>query len=453
MVHAEALKTILELATELREEQVTSRALVDEALARIGDAKGEGKAAFTVVYADAARAQADAIDEMRANGIELTPLAGLPISIKDLFDVAGETTTAGARALQDAPPAEHDAPVVARLRAAGAVIVGKTNMTEFAFAAVGTNNTYGTPRNPYDRSTGRIPGGSSSGAAISVTDGMAVAGIGSDTGGSIRIPSALCGLTGFKPTAHRVSTVGAIPLSTTLDSIGPLARSVTDCALLDAALSGGDYIVPEGLPVERLRFAVPTNFMFDDIEKKVADDFERAIDRISRAGAHVERFHVGAFDLMPDMLAKGGFSGPEAAFWHGPLIEKHRDLYDHRILARILSGGEQLASDYVRLIGQRRNYMETYARQLDGFDALLCPAVPIIAPPIADVADDDAAWGRVNNTLLRNPRAINFLDGCALSLPVHEAGTAPVGLMVAGQRDCDFRLLRIARSLESALSS
>jgi len=445
------VKTILELATELREEQVTSRALVDEALARIGDPNGEGKAAFTVVYAEAARAQADAIDEMRANGIELTPLAGLPISIKDLFDVAGETTTAGSRALQDAPPAEHDAPVVARLRAAGAVIVGKTNMTEFAFAAVGTNATYGTPRNPFDRATGRIPGGSSSGAAISVTDGMAVAGIGSDTGGSIRIPAALCGLVGFKPTAHRVPTAGAVPLSTTLDSIGPLAQSVTDCVLLDAALTGGEYTVPGPLQIARLRFAVPTNFMLDDVEEKVAKDFERATDRISHAGAHIQSFRVDAFDMMPEMLAKGGFSGPQAAFWHGPLIEKHRDLYDRRILSRILSGGEQLASDYVRLIGQRRRYIAAYEEQLDGYDALLCPTVPITAPPIAEV-EDDTAWARVNNLLLRNPRAINFLDGCALSLPIGDPGTAPVGLMVCGQWNEDARLLRISRAIEETLA-
>lgn len=445
------MKTILELATELREEQVTSRELVEAALARIADPAGEGKAAFTAVYAEAARVQADAIDQLRDNGVALTPLAGLPVSIKDLFDVAGETTTAGSRVLQDAPPAEHDAPVVARLRAAGAVIVGKTNMTEFAFAAVGTNETYGTPRNPWDRATGRIPGGSSSGAAVSVADGMAAVAIGSDTGGSIRIPSALCGLTGFKPTAHRIPTAGAVPLSTTLDSIGPLAASVTCCALLDAALSGGDYLVAEAPPIERLRFAVPSNFMLEDLDAEVARAFERALDRLTAAGAHVSSIYVEAFDMLPELLAKGGFSGPEAAFYHGPLIEKHRELYDHRILARILSGGEQLASEYVRLIGQRRAYIAGYARELEGFDALLCPTVPIVAPPIASVASDEA-WTRTNNLLLRNPRAINFLDGCALSIPIHDPGAAPVGLMIAGQRDEDARLLRLGRAVESALA-
>jgi aspartyl-tRNA(Asn)/glutamyl-tRNA(Gln) amidotransferase subunit A len=389
---------------------------------------------------------------MRANGIELSPLAGIPVSIKDLFDVAGEPTLAGSRALRDALPAEHDAPVVARLRAAGAVIVGKTNMTEFAFAAIGDNKTYGTPRNPWDRKTGRIPGGSSSGAAVSVTDGMAVAAIGSDTGGSIRIPSALCGLVGFKPTAHRVPTQGAIPLSTTLDSIGPLARSVACCALLDAALSGGDYVIPQPFAIERLRFAVPVNFMVEELDEVVAHAFERAIEHLERRGAHVERLHVSAFDMMPAMLAKGGFSGPESFWWHAPLIAKHRDLYDHRILSRILPGGEQRASEYVELIQQRGRYLARYASDLDGYDTLLCPTVPIVASPVAEVENDDAEWGRVNALLLRNPRAINFLDGCALSLPIGEPGSAPAGLMVVGQRDTDARLLRIGRTLEAALA-
>jgi aspartyl-tRNA(Asn)/glutamyl-tRNA(Gln) amidotransferase subunit A len=446
------VKTILELSTELREEQTTSRALVEQALERIDDPSGEGKRTFTIVYREAALAQANAVDELRANGIELSPLAGLPVSIKDLFDVAGETTTAGSRVLQGAPPADHDAPVVARLRAAGAVIVGKTNMTEFAFAAVGTNDTYGTPRNPFDRATARIPGGSSSGAAVSVTDGMAVVGIGSDTGGSVRIPAALCGLVGFKPTAHRIPTAGAIPLSTTLDSIGPLARSVTDCALVDAALAGRAYAVPEPLPIGRLRFAVPTNFMLEDLEEVVAQAFERAVERLTKAGARIESKRIEAFEMMPEMLAKGGFSGPEAAFWHAPLIEKHRELYDRRILARILSGGEQLASEYVRLLGQRRRYIARYAEELEGYDALLCPTVPIVASPIAEVEDDDA-WARTNNLLLRNPRAVNFLDGCALTLPIHEPGSAPVGMMVVGQRDEDFRLLRIGRSIEAVFKA
>jgi aspartyl-tRNA(Asn)/glutamyl-tRNA(Gln) amidotransferase subunit A len=428
----------------------SSREQVEEALARIADPAGEGKATFTKVYADSARAEADSVDRLRASGVELPLLAGMPVSIKDLFDVAAETTLAGSQALRDAPPAKRDAPVVARLRAAGAVIVGKTNMSEFAFSAVGNNQTYGTPRNPYDRTTGRIPGGSSSGAAVGVTDGMATIGIGSDTGGSIRIPSALCGLVGFKPTAHRVPTEGAVPLSTTLDSIGPLARSVADCALVDAVLSASTYVEPRPFVLGRLHLAVPTNLMLDGLDERVTHAFERAIERLERRGGHVERIHVAAFDLMPAMLEKGGFSGPQSYWWHAPLIEKHRDLYDRRILARILPGWDQRASEYVELIAQRRRYIGRYAEDLDGYDALLCPTVPIVAPPIAAV-EDDADWARINALLLRNPRAVNFLDGCALTLPIHEPGTAPVGLMIAGQRDADAHLLRIGRTLEEEL--
>lgn len=440
------MPTILELAADLREGRTSSSALVEAALDRIGG--GEGSRTFTVVYAESARAQADAIDRLRASGVDLSPLAGLPISIKDLFDVAGETTRAGSRVLADRPPAKSDAPVVAALRAAGAVVIGKTNMTEFAFGAVGINDTFGTPRNPYDRATGRVPGGSSSGAAVSVTDEMAVAAVGTDTGGSVRIPSALCGLTGFKPTASRVSTEGAVPLSTTLDSVGPLARSVTCCALVDAALSGGRYAVPRPLAVEHLRFLVPTNYVLDGLDEQVTHAFERALERLELAGARIDRKPVRAFELIPPLLNAGGFSGAESAWWHAPLIEKHRELYDPRILTRILAGTELRAADYVELLVRRREYQDAYAAELDGYDAALWPTVPIVAPPIAAVSAMDD-YMRVNGELLRNPRVVNLLDGCALSLPVGAPGAPPVGLMVAGQRNADERLLRIGRTLEN----
>src|SRR6266849_1967677 len=219
-----AKPTVLSLAADLAAGHTSSRDLVEAALARIADPAGEGARTFIKVYADSARAAADAQDRLRQAGYVASPLAGLPVSIKDLFDVAGEVTLAASKALDDRPPAEHDAPVVARLRAAGAVLIGRTNMTEFAFSGVGINPHYGTPGNPYDRRL--VPGGSSSGAAVSVADAEAVVAIGSDTGGSVRIPAALCGLVGFKPTQHRITRDGAIPLSTTLDSIGPLANSV-----------------------------------------------------------------------------------------------------------------------------------------------------------------------------------------------------------------------------------
>src|SRR5258706_15013802 len=234
--------TVLDLAAAWRAGHTSSRDLVEMALARIADPDGEGPRTFVKVYADTARAAADAQDRLRRAGYVASPLAGLPVSVKDLFDIAGERSLAGSKALDDLPPAQHDAPIVARLRAAGAVLIGRTNMTEFAFSGVGINPHYGTPGNPADRRL--IPGGSSSGAAVSVGDGQAVVAIGTDTGGSVRIPAAFCGITGFKPTQYRILRDGAVPLSTTLDSIGPLANSIACCAIADAIMAGE----PPGAP-------------------------------------------------------------------------------------------------------------------------------------------------------------------------------------------------------------
>ena len=258
--------TLPVLAANLAAGRTTSRTLIEEALARIADPAGEGRRTFVKVYADAARVAAEAQDRLRAAGYVASPLAGLPVSIKDLFDVAGEVTLAGSRALDDAPPATADAPIVARLKAAGAVIIGRTNMTEFAFSGVGINPHYGTPGNPRDRSL--IPGGSSAGAPVSVADRMAAVAIGTDTGGSVRIPAALCGLVGFKPTQYRVPRDGATPLSTTLDSIGSIGVSVACCALTDAVMAGEPPEVPPAVPPDVLRFGVPKTVMFDDLEAR-----------------------------------------------------------------------------------------------------------------------------------------------------------------------------------------
>ncbi|MBM3572473.1 MAG: amidase, partial [Alphaproteobacteria bacterium] len=279
------MKSLVTISHDISSQQINSATLIGAALDAIARPTGEGARAFTRVYRDAARAQAESADRMRAHGIVASPLAGLPISIKDLFDVAGEPTTAGSIVLKDAPPATRDAAIVARLRAAGAIIVGKTNMTEFAYSGIGWNPHYGTPRNPWDRGAtpadGRIPGGSSSGAAISVTDDMAAAAIGTDTGGSVRIPAALCGLVGFKPTAARVPLTGSVPLSTSLDSIGPLARTVSCCALVDAVLAGIEPTVPVPLPLAGARLGVVKRYVLDGMDAHVARSYERALSRLS----------------------------------------------------------------------------------------------------------------------------------------------------------------------------
>jgi aspartyl-tRNA(Asn)/glutamyl-tRNA(Gln) amidotransferase subunit A len=313
-----ARRTILQLASDLDAGTTTSRHLVEEALARIADPAGEGTRSFRRVYVEAARAAADAQDTLRQAGYRTSPLAGLPVSIKDLFDVKGEPTLAGSTALDDAPPATQDAVAIARLKAAGAVIIGRTNMTEFAFSGVGINPHYGTPGNPWDRL--RIPGGSSSGAAVALADGQCVVALGTDTGGSVRIPAALCGLVGFKPTQARVPRDGAFPLSTTLDSIGPLANSVACCAITDAILAGESPDLPRPVAPEGLRLAIPRgSFLFDELDHDVAADFDAACRILGQAGARLYDLPIPELADYAAINAKGGFSPPEAYAFHAAL--------------------------------------------------------------------------------------------------------------------------------------
>ena len=446
------MTTLADLQNALMRGETTAAALAEAALSKAQAPGGEGARVFTKLYAERARAMAAASDALRASGIVRSPLEGIPVSIKDLFDVAGETTRAGSVALDDAPPAACSAPVVDRLIAAGAVLVGRTNMTEFAYSGLGLNPHYGTPLNPFDRATGRIPGGSSSGAAVSVTDGMAAAAIGSDTGGSVRIPAALCGLTGFKPTACRVPREGALPLSTTLDSIGPLAASVACCAVLDAILAGEPVDLPQPASLAGLRFAVPTTLALDGLDETVGAAFEAARERLARAGARIEEIAVPEFARLAEINAKGGFTASEAWHWHRGLIEKAADRYDPRVVGRIRRGAEMSAADYLDVLAARRAWIAAVETRVAGSDAVLMPTVPVIAPTIAELADD-ARYGAANLLILRNPTLINFLDGCALSLPCHAQGTAPVGLMVAGTAGQDRRILGIGLAMEAALAA
>ncbi len=444
-----ARPTLAALTADLAAGRTTSRELVEAALARIADPAGEGSRVFVKVYDAAARAAAEAQDRLRAAGYVASPLAGIPVSIKDLFDVAGEVTLAGSKALDDAPPAKADAPIVARLKAAGAVIVGRTNMTEFAFSGVGVNPHYGTPGNPHDRSL--IPGGSSAGAPVSVADGMAAVAIGTDTGGSVRIPAALCGLVGFKPTQYRVPRDGATPLSTTLDSVGPIGVSAACCALTDAVMAGEPPEIPAAAAVAGLRLGVPRAVMFDDIEPPVAAAFERAMATLARAGARIVDLPLAMLADYAAINAKGGFSAVEAFAWHEKLILRRGGEYDPRVRIRIERGGEMKAIDYVRLIEARAAFIRRFDAETEGFDALVMPTVPLTALPIAAFADEKAYW-RLNGMLLRNTSIINFLDRCALTLPIEPPGAAPVGLMAVGRHGEDRRLLAVGIGLEAALA-
>ena len=440
--------TIQQLAAELAAGRTTSRKLTEEAFARIEDAKGEGKRVFIKIYKAQALAAADASDLQRKAGLVPGPLAGIPVSIKNLCDVAGETTLAGSKALDDAPPAKADAPVVARLRAAGAVIVGSTNMSEFAFSGIGFNPHYGTPGNPADRK--RVPGGSSSGAAVSVADRMAVAGLGTDTGGSVRIPAAVCGLVGFKPTARRVPIDGVVPLSTSLDSIGPLANSVEDCAIVDAVFAGEPIVIPDAVPLAGLRFGIPKQFVMDELDPTVAKAFERACKALAAKGVRIEQIDLPQLNELPAINAKGGFAASEAFAWHQKLIGRRGNVYDPFVAPRILRGKEMSAADYIDLLAARADLQKRAAAITANYDAVIMPTCAI-TPPTLDEVSSAEGFTRKNMLLLRNTTVGNFLDRCGISLPCHAAGELPVGFMLMGEAMADKRVLAMARSVAPAV--
>ena len=409
-------------------------------------------------------------DEARAHaaqpGIEQRPLAGLSVSVKDLFDLRGQPTPAGSVVLADAPAAQDDGPAVARLRAAGASVVGRTHMVEFAFSGVGTNPHYGTPA-AFDARTGalpgpaRVPGGSSSGAAVSVATGAAFIGLGSDTGGSIRIPAALNGIVGFKSTARLVPTTGAVPLSTTLDTVCALTRSVRD-AIVAHEILAARRVTRSPAPLATWRLAVPTDTFLEGLDPQVARTFERSLDTLRRAGARIEPLALPEVTDLASIQATGGFSAAESYAWHRPLLAQHADRYDPRVRTRIERGATMTAFEYIELQQARVRWIARVEDSIAGFDALLSPTVPILAPTIASVAPADgrdaledaardAAFFRANGLLLRNTSIVNMLDGCALSLPCHTAGELPVGLMVWHAALHDDAVLNVGLRIEEEL--
>jgi aspartyl-tRNA(Asn)/glutamyl-tRNA(Gln) amidotransferase subunit A len=412
--------------------------------------------AFLKTSFDAARAAAS--DPANA----ARPLAGLAVSVKDLFDVAGQVTAAGSVVLADAPPAAQDSPAVARLRSAGASIIGRTNMTEFAFSGIGTNPHFGTPANPADPAVPRIPGGSSSGAAVSVATGAAYIGLGSDTGGSIRIPAALCGIVGFKNTARLTPCAGALPLSTTLDTACAMTRSVGDAILAHEILAARQVTRSE-LPLAGYRLALARTVMLDGLDATVGPAFERALAALRAAGARIEEVGLAEIRELAGIQATGGFSAAESYAWHKGLLERRAGDYDPRVRARIERGAAMKAHEYIELVRARSEWIVRMEAALRGFDAVLSPTVPIVAPPIAQVAPaggGDAArnaardeeFFRVNAVLLRNPSVVNMLDGCAISIPCHVPGELPAGLMIWQGAMRDDAILNIALQAQAALA-
>ena len=419
---------------------------LDAALARIDDLSGEGSRACLTVYREAARAAAEAADARARAGISLGPLDGAIVSIKDLFDVAGEVTRAGSKVLaEEGKPAVADAPVVHALRAGGAVIVAKTNMTEFAFSGVGINPHYGTPGNPADRQ--RIPGGSTSGGAVAVADGMCEIAIGSDTGGSTRIPGALCGLVGFKPSRQRISTAGAFPLSPSIDSIGPIARSVMDCVKADAVMAGDDFKPLEPAPLANLRIGIAQGLPLENLDETVAKRFPHAIDQLERAGARLSNEKLALLDGMVRVNSRGGVQPAEAFTLHRDRLDRRGPALDQNVRVRLERARSISAADYIEMVNERAALIADMDARLADIDVLVLPTTPIVAPTIEEMTAPDV-FARKNAMLLRNTSIWNFFDCCAISLPLPRDGGLPTGLMLVVRNGHDHRLFRIAAAVE-----
>ncbi len=446
---AHITETIDQLNARLARRETTREALVAKALE---DASGKAATSvFTKLYPEAALAAARSADAAQAAGVALPALAGLPVTIKDLYGVAGETTMSGSIVCQGEPVQPVDSVAVARLRAAGSAIIGKTNMTEFAFSGVGINPHYGTPVNPTDPKVARIPGGSSSGAGVSVALGLAVAGLGSDTGGSIRIPAAVHGLVGFKSTQSRVPLTGALELSRSLDTVCAMTRSVQDCLTVDAVLSGAMLPVRRR-PLAGMRFAVPQTVLLDGLEPAVAKAFARTLATLSAAGAQIVDITLAELAEIPKINAPGGLSPIEAYAEHHARLAKAPEQFDHRVAQRMMLGSTVTAQQYIALQDARREWIGRVEKALEGFDAVLCPTIPIVAPEIAALLASDDAFFKANGLLLRNTFAFNFLDGCSFSVPCHQGDELPMGLMISSVNGDDARLATAALAIEATLS-
>ncbi|HKA76590.1 MAG TPA: amidase, partial [Pseudolabrys sp.] len=425
---------------------ISARERLEAAFGRIDDPKGEGARACLTIYREQAKAAADAADARTSAGISLGPLDGTIMTIKDLFDVAGEVTRAGSKALaEEAKPAATDAPVVRRLRAGGAVIAAKTNMSEFAYSGVGANPHFGTPGNPADRK--RAPGGSSSGAAVAAADGMCEIAIGTDTGGSCRIPGALCGIVGYKPSRQRTPTDGAFPLSYSIDSIGPIARSVEACAKADAVMAGETFVPLEPTSLAGLRIGIVQGAPLENLDETVGKRFPDAISRLRKAGTHMSDETLSLLGDMAQVNSKGGVQPAEAFTVHRDLLSRRADAIDPNVRVRLERARNITAADYIDMVRQRARLIRLMDERLADLDVLALPTTPIVAPTMQEVASADD-FARKNAMLLRNTVIVNFFDLCAIALPLPREGGLPTSLMLVARNGQDHRLFRIAAAVE-----
>ncbi len=443
---------ILQLQDLLEKKQITSVELTEKALDCIADPLGEGAKTFIKVYKEQALAAAKASDELRQAGLKRSNLEGIPISIKDLFDYQGDITKGGSIVFNDNPPAQKTAPLIQNLINAGAIIIGRTNMTEFAFSGLGVNPHYGTPTTPWNRKQQHIAGGSSSGAAVSVSDGMSIAAIGSDTGGSIRIPATFCQLTGFKPSASRISNKGCMPLSENLDSFGPIANSVECCNIVDSILSHTPERSLKKVKASNIKLIMPTNYVWSDVDPKIEKHFKELVKYLRTVGVSIDEQEIPSFNELPHITRLGGFTCAEAWAYHKDTIKESYHLYDPRVVSRIMRGQHQSAADYIELIQARQSWIEKVSSEIYSYDAIIMPTIPILPPTIRELEDEDTYFKK-NALILRNPTLINYLDGCAFSLPYHNSDNLPIGIMLATTHGKDDDLFNIAYSLEKYITN
>ena len=443
-----------DLAAQLAIGSLRARALVEDCLAAIDSPDGEGRSSFIETYHERARAEADAVDHARQQGWSLPAFAGIPLSVKDLFDESGSVTRSGSKVLNDAAPASSDATVLARLKAAGFIVIGRTNMTEFAFSGLGTNTHYGDPRCPFerdinDRSKGRVAGGSSSGSAVSISDGMAPATIGSDTGGSTRTPAAFCGIVGLKPTTTRMPSQGIFPLSRSFDAAGPMANSVSCCAILDSLMAGGNGDENPPFAVKGLRLALPKGYLFEDLDPHVANSFAAAIDRLSTAGANIVDISLAEIEAMRPSNNTKSIVAAEAYQIHKVRLEAGMGKdYDPFIAFRLQGGKNILASEYIEMVETRKAVWQSVQAAVRGYDALALPTSPILPPALSSLTDTKSKTVESARSL-RNTAISNYLDRPTITIPCHTAGSGPVGLSLIGSRQHDHKLLAIAGAVEA----
>lgn len=415
------------------------------------------KAVFTHLDEDDARLQLEHHHAHHKG--QRRKLEGLTVAVKDLFDIAGQITPAGSKVRLNPSlgiqPATKDAIAVQRLKDAGAISIGRANMTEFAFSGVGINPHYGTPSNPCDPSTPRIPGGSSSGSAVAVAAGAADIGLGTDTGGSLRIPAALCGIVGFKSSASAVPQDGCFPLSRSLDTVGAMTRSVDQAIAVHEVLSQSS-ITRSTAPLNRYRIGVAGGFMLEGMDSGVGAAWERVLDALRRSGCATEEWDTAPLSEPARLQASAPLVGVEAYALHRQWLNGHASEYDPRVAQRIAMGANATAADYLDIAEARQRWIQSMHASLDACDVLISPTVPIVAPPISDLApgaERDAAFFKANALLLRNTSVVNFLDGCAISIPCHAPGQLPVGLMIWHRHGRDASVLNVAAQFEALLKS